>query len=247
MKIFRSAFFAFMLVLVACSTPRPSGETEAEVLYKEAQTLVDDGRYLLATEKLNTLRSQFPYSFFATHAELLLADILFNQENYTESAAAYILFRDFHPKHERSDYVLWRIAESFYNQIPETHDRDLSGAIEAIRFYNDLLRIYPKSQYVGNSREKIERAQQMLRDKERYIADFYFKTKVWDAARYRYLDILKNFREPELVTHAAVRVLEASKKMNDPGSCETYYKSFIGKMNDQGRERLNGALESCRK
>ncbi len=246
MKILKSVFLALLLLLVACATQRPSGETEAEVIYKEAQALVDDGRYLLATEKLNTLRSQFPYSFYATHAELLLADVLFNQENYTEAAAAYILFRDFHPKHERSDYVLWRIAESFYNQIPDTFDRDLSGAVEAIRFYQELLRIYPKSEYVGNSREKIERAEQMLRDKERYIADFYFKTKVWDAARYRYLDILKNFREPKLVEHAALRVLKTSELMNEPNLCEKYYNSFVGRLDEQARARLSSALESCR-
>src|SRR5690606_9943092 len=175
MKMIHITFFAALMFLVACSTPRPQGETEAEVIFKEAQALVDDGRYLLATEKLNTVRSKFPYSFYATHAELLLADVQFKQENYTEAAASYILFRDFHPKHEKSDYVLWKIAESFYNQLPDTYDRDLSAANESIKYYREMLRIYPNSQYSQNAQEKINRCEQLLRDKEQYIADFYFK------------------------------------------------------------------------
>src|SRR5690606_2736481 len=149
--------FIALFLLSSCSTPRPEGETEAEVIYKEAQALVEDGRYLLATERLNTLRSKFPYSFFATHAELLLADVQFLQENYTEAAASYILFRDFHPKHEKKDYVLYKIAESFYQQLPDTFDRDLTAANEAIRYYRELLKGGKKSEYAQSAQDKINR------------------------------------------------------------------------------------------
>lgn len=247
MKFFRYIFIVLLAVLTACSTPRPEGETEAEVLYKEAETLVDDGRYLLATEKLNTLRSKYPYSYFATHAELLLADVQFKQENYTEAAASYILFRDFHPKHERTDYVVFKIAESFYNQLPETFDRDLSAAHEAIRYYREMLRVFPKSSYSDSAQDKINRCEQMLRDKERYIADFYYKTEVYDAARFRYLDILKNFREPKLVTHAAIRVIESSAKMNETAACDSYFKTYQGRLDAEGREGLARALKACQK
>ncbi|MFT6604810.1 MAG: outer membrane protein assembly factor BamD, partial [Bacteriovoracaceae bacterium] len=133
MNKFIALFLFASLFLASCSSTRPSGKTEAEVLYKEAQMLVDDGRYLMATEKLNSLRSQFPYSYFATHAELLQADILFDQENFVEAAAAYILFKDFHPRHKKISYVVWRIAESFNNQRPASYDRDLSPLYEAIK------------------------------------------------------------------------------------------------------------------
>src|SRR5690606_3106530 len=109
----------------------------------------------------------------------------------------------------------------------------------------ELLRIHSKSQYVASAQEKINRCETMLRDKEKYIADFYFKTKVYDAARFRYLDILANFREPQLIEHAAVRVLEASAKLNEPNACQTYYKSFMVRMSPEGRERLTKTLEQC--
>ncbi len=245
MKYLNTILIAAFAILVSCSTPRPQGETEAEVVFKEAQSLVEEGRYLLATEKLNTLRSKYPYSFYATHAELLLADVQFKQENYTEAAASYILFRDFHPKHEKSDYVLWKIAESFYNQLPESFDRDLSSANEAIKYYQELVRVFPRSEYIQNSNEKIAKCKQMLQDKEQYVADFYFKTEEWGPARYRYLDILKTFNDPKLVEHAAVRVIRSSEKLADKSACNSYYKMYQSRLDQSGRERLSKAFKAC--
>ena len=68
------------LIAISCATEVPDGKTEAEVLYKEAKILMDDERFILATEKLNQLKNRYPYSFFATPAELLMADILFKQK-----------------------------------------------------------------------------------------------------------------------------------------------------------------------
>ena len=130
MKIFS---LILLFIFVSCSTDKPEGKTEAEILYKEAQELMEAERFILATEKLNQIKTQHPYSFYATPAELLQADVLFLQENYIEAAAAYLLFRDFHPRHEKIAYVVFRIAESYYKQITDTIDRDREPALVSIR------------------------------------------------------------------------------------------------------------------
>lgn len=203
----------FILVCSACATKRPGGSTEAEILYKEAQDLVKKSRYIQATEKLNTIRSQYPYSFYATHAELLQADILFSQENYAESAAAYILFRDFHPKYENLGYVIFRISESFYRQLPETFDRDLSAGIEAIKYYNELTMTYSQTEYVKDAQKRIAQIEDMLEKKEIYIADFYFRTKDYFAAKSRYEDILKTLKDESVRPRIMANIEEAQKKL----------------------------------
>ena len=165
-------------ILFSCASEKPKGKTEAEVLYKEAKALMEDERYILATEKINMLKNQYPYSYFATPAELLYADILFKQESYVESAAAYLLFRDFHPRHEKIAYVVYKIAESYYLQLPDTDDRDLDPAVQAMKYYSELLQKYSSSPFTKEAKKKVEVCQQRLRNKEKYIADFYFKTKV---------------------------------------------------------------------
>jgi outer membrane protein assembly factor BamD len=196
--------------VISCATKRPTGTTEAEVLYKEAKDLVAKSRYIQATEKLNAIRSQYPYSYYATSAELMQADILFAQENYAEAASAYILFRDFHPKYNELGYVIFRISESFYRQLPTTFDRDLSAGTEAIKYYNELLQNYPNTEYVKDAQTRISQIEDMLEKKEIYIADFYFKTKDYEAAKARYEEILKTLKNSDEKLRILTRIDEAA-------------------------------------
>lgn len=235
----------FLTLLISCSTERPSGKTEAEVLFKEAQDLMKDERYLLATERLNTLRQQYPYSYYATHAELMQADILYAQENFVEAAAAYILFKDFHPRHKKLPYVIWRIAESYYFQLPDTFDRDLSPGHEAIKYYEELKRVFGKYEKANSAEDKIKEIKKMIQQKEQYIADFYFKTEVYDAARFRYLDILRNFNNKELRDHSMIRVIKSAANLEQPQSCEKHYKVFKTRISDKSKNELDRAYKRC--
>lgn len=234
-------------VLASCASQKPEGKTEAEVLYKEAKQSIEDGRFILATEKLNQLKKRYPYSFYATPAELLEADILFKQENFVEAAAAYMLFRDFHPKHEKLSFVIYRIAESYYKQVPDTFDRDLQGAQEAIKYYDELLRNYPGTEYVKDANVKIEYCKKMLRSKEQYIADFYFKTDKFLAARWRYLDIIKNFKKPELIEHSKLRIVQSSFQMKEYQQCIDYADQFQTALSGEKKELLLQTKEMCSK
>lgn len=235
---------SIILIVVSCASDKPKGKTEAEVLYKEAQNLMDDGRYILATEKLNQLKNQYPYSIYATPSELLMADILFKQESYIESAAAYLLFRDFHPKHEKLAYVVYKIAMSYFKQIPETFDRDLQPAFEAIKYFKELKMKFPNSEYSLKANKKISKSQKMIRDKEQYIADFYFKTENFEAALWRYKDILENFKNKKLVEHSARRLVLSHYHLKNWGDCvnsSKKYKEIIKENQD-----YKSALKKCK-
>ncbi len=232
-------------LLFGCASDVPSGKTEAEVLYRSALQQMDDGRYLLATEKLNTIKSQYPYSFYSTHAELLLADILFLQEEFVEAAAAYLLFRDMHPRHKKIVYVVWKIGESYYYQLPDTFDRDLSSAVEAIKYYKEIINKYSKSKHVTKAKSKIAFCRKMLRSKEQYIADFYFKTDEYQAARFRYLMILDSFLEPNLQEHAKIKIVESSMLMKNYDDCLKYAKKYLKEVSSEGEKIIQATYSQC--
>jgi outer membrane protein assembly factor BamD len=236
-----------LVIFYSCSSDKPKGKTEAEVLYKEAEELIQAERFILATEKLNQIKTQHPYSFYATPAELLQADVLFAQENYVEAAAAYLLFRDFHPKHERIPYVVFKIAESYYKQIPDTIDRDLEPAIEAVKYYDEVIQKYGDSSYAKDAQNRIEKCRKMLRQKDEYIADFYFKTKEWSAARYWYLDILENHRDVNTRVHAMVRTVEATRNLKEWDTCKEYSEKFLPEVEKEAKRAIKSALDSCEK
>lgn len=232
-------------LFVSCAQDAPKGKTQAEVLYKEAQQFIKDGRFILANEKLNMLRSQHPYSFYATPAELLQADILYMQENFVEAAAAYILFRDFHPRHKRMPYVVFRIAESYYKQIPDTYDRDLSPAVEAIKYYQEVLQRYPTSEFADGANKKIVESQLKIDLKEKYIADFYFKTKVYDAAIFRYKGILEQIKNSEILKHSQIRIVKAAWLSDNYQDCIRYAQQFLVSADEGMKSELVSTLDKC--
>ncbi len=239
-------FILTTLLIVSCSTQQaPTGNTPAEALFKEAERLKKKSRYIMAQERLNAIKSQYPYSFYATFAELLLADILYEQENFVEAASAYLLFRDFHPKHKKLSYVIWRIAESYYKQLPDTFDRDLTAGHEAIKYYREILQKFPVSEQAKSAREKIKVCTNMFNEKEKYIADFYFKTDVFDSARLRYLGILENFKNKKINNHSMLRVVKSSQLMESYTDCIKYADQYKNKIDKDLQEDIQDLRSIC--
>lgn len=236
-----------MILLSACSSDKPEGKTEAEILYKEAEELMKADRFILATEKLNLIKTQHPYSFYATPAELLQADILYEQENYVEAAAAYLLFRDFHPRHEKIPYVVFKIADSYYKQIPDTIDRDLEPAIEALKYYDEVIQKYGDTSYKKDAERRIEKAKKMLRQKDQYIADFYFRTKEFSAARYWYLDILENHQDQRTRSHAMLRTILATSELKEWQPCLDYIEKFYQSVDKEAHKEIKSVKDECQK
>ena len=236
-----------MVLSLSCSSDKPAGKTEAEILFKEAQELMKAERFILATEKLNLIKTQHPYSFYATPAELMQADVLYEQENYIESAAAYLLFRDFHPRHEKIPYVVFRIAESYFKQIPDTIDRDLEPALEAIKYFDEVIQKYSDTSYKFDAEKKIFKSKKMLRKKDLYIADFYFKTKKFSAARYWYLDILDHHEDQRTRDHAMLRTILATSKLKQWELCLEYVEKFYLSVDKELQKEIKSERDSCQK
>lgn len=234
-----------VLFIVACSSTDKSGKSEAELLFNEAKELMEAERYILATEKLNAIKTQHPYSFYATPAELMQADVLYLQENYIEAAAAYLLFRDFHPKHERIPYVVFKIAESYYKQIPDTVDRDLDPAIESIKYYEEVIQKYGDSSYRKDADEKIIEAKSMLRAKDQYIADFYFKTGEYSAARYWYLDMLERHQDLKVRNHSILRTIASTRYLKEWQQCLDYAEKYYEAVEKETQEEILSIKEKC--
>jgi outer membrane protein assembly factor BamD len=236
----------FLIALISsCSSDKPKGKTEAEVLYKESLDLIESERYILATEKINQIKTQHPYSYYATPAELLLAEVQFKQESYIESAASFLLFRDFHPKHERIAYVIFMIAESYFMQLPPTIDRDLESGMEAIKFYKEVVEKYPQSEFVEKALKSIKKIMARLLEKDQYIADFYFKTKEYSAARYWYLDILENHQNEKTRHHAMLRTILASHELKEWQTCLEYVEKFYQLVDKESQKEIRSRKHKC--
>lgn len=212
------------LTLVSCSSGEIKESNSAEAAFKEAEEFDKDERYEDAITKYNEVKNKHPYSKFAVEAELRIADIHFKKESWLEAQTAYQIFKDFHPKHPRSDYVTFRLAMSYFNQLPETIDRDLTPATKAINYFDEVTTSFSQSSFAAEAKTNKQKAQQMLADKEAYIANFYFIRGKYESSLRRYNSLLIRFpgfgHDEESLYRAGVSAFE------------------IGDAS-QGRERLN--------
>lgn len=198
----------------SCSTMDKNSDT-AEGAFAIAQEFDKDERFDIAIQRYQDVKNKFPYSQFATKSELAIADVYFKQESYAEAQVSYQAFRDLHPKHPQVGYVIYRIALSFYHQVPTSVDRDLSLAHDAISYFKEIEEKHSKTEYAKDAEDKHLELVKKLAEKEQYIADFYMKREIWESALGRYQNILKKYPHLGFDERALGQAAICTYKMGD--------------------------------
>ena len=144
---------------------------------------------------------------------------MFKQENYQDAIDVFDNFLAFHQGHPKRDYVQWMIGESYFLSMPETIDRDLSMAYEAINSFTTLAKDFPRSQYVDKVPERIKSCNEFILKREIYIADFYFKTKKYLSASSRYKDFLASSAPPRMKREVYPKYVESLLRNKNYEDC----------------------------
>jgi outer membrane protein assembly factor BamD len=204
----------FVLNLGACSSSEKNSDTP-EGSYALAQEFEKEERFEEAIRRYNELKNKFPYSKFATMAELAIADSYYKQESFAEAQVAYQSFKDLHPRHAQIDYVTFRLGLSYFSQLPSTVDRDLTLASSSILFFEEVLSRFPNSEHAKEALEKKNAAVKMLAEKEEYIADFYFIREKYDSAMTRYEYLLSRYPGSGLDAKAMLRAALCAHRLGE--------------------------------
>lgn len=224
-------FLPFLLVflgLIGCSTMDKKSDTP-DGAFSIAEEFDKDERYEEAIRRYTEVKNKFPYSNFATKAELAIADVYFKQESYPEAQVSYQAFRELHPKHPQTDYVMFRIGLSYHNQLPSSLDRDLTVAQEVIESFDDLMKRFPSSQYVNEAAEKKLETLKMLAGKEEYIAAFYFKREMFNSALTRYETLIAKYPKLGFDEKALYGAAVSANKIGDAFKAKKYLNELVAK------------------
>lgn len=226
--LFILIFFNFIL---SCASDEKKADTP-EAAFKIAKEYEDDESYRIAIQRYTDVKNKFPYSSYATEAELAIANVHFKSEEYPEAQVSYQNFKELHPKHPKIDYVIFRTGLSYFLQLPETIDRDISLANDAIYSFNEFIKKFHKSEYLAEAKEYRRKAFAMLNEKELYIADFYFKQKQYDSALLRYVRSYKKYSESEMQPRSLAGAIRCSIKLSDDEKQKAYTDMLLRKFPD---------------
>ncbi|MGM0555893.1 MAG: outer membrane protein assembly factor BamD [Myxococcota bacterium] len=229
----RRVLHILLLLIVTCSASACAGakqqqekpETYAEVVeqrFQSAEADFEDGRYLDAIRKFNTISNKFPYSRYAALAELRVADAHFEQEQYATAVEQYRNFIQLHPNHEKRTYAHFKVALAFYELMPDdwffappAYERDLAKTKDAARELRFFVKNYPDSKYSERAEKLLAQARRRLADHEFYVAKFYMKRENYEASSMRLTYLLKNYSGLGLDAPALLLLAKAYLNLGD--------------------------------
>jgi len=235
-------FLSNLFIFSGCASDVTYDTSNAKGAFRYATSLEKEERYEEALTQLQIVKNKFPYSKYAPMAELKIADIHFKRESYSEAQSSYQLFKDFHPKHNKADYVTYRIALSIFNQLPPTIDRDITKANKVILYLDDLIINFPNSKFLAKAKAKKAEAQKMQAQKIMYIADYYYNQEIYSSALGRYQDLLKTHSHLGFDSRALYGAFSSAKKTKKTNLSKKYFNSLVAKF-PTSKEATKAKLE----
>jgi outer membrane protein assembly factor BamD len=200
--------------------------SNAEKAYKRGLQEKQEKNFLEAVRYLEYVRNNFPYSQYAALAELAIADMAFEREDWSTAASQYVEFVKSHPSHPKADYAAFRAGLARWEDkpadlwfLPPSYEKDQGPLRSALEALQRFVITYPKSEYVPKARELIADTRERLAKHEQFVADFYWKRKAWKGAAGRLLVLADKFGDLQggrLRAEALWRASEAYRNLNDP-------------------------------
>lgn len=207
----------------------------AEAAYHRAKDTLDAHDYETAVERLQKVKDRYPYSRFAALAELRIADALFEQDKFIESADAYGRFAKLRPGHPDAPYALYRQGLSLMRQapgdffiLPPSYEKDLTDVRQCIQVLDGFKSAYPKSKYMKKVDDLLTKARDRIVHHELYVADFYKRRHKWRGVAGRYQDILQTYPGLGFDAQAKVGLAEAYLRMDHPRAADA--KKLLGEV-----------------
>lgn len=164
----------------------------AELLFKEGTEFFKNKKYVLAIDRFQRVKTDFPFSPLVTDAELRLAETYYKHEQYPEAIAAFKEFQALHPTNENIPFVIYHLGMSHFAQFT-TIDRDQKMTDIARGYFEMLVKNHPQSPYVEQANKKLAKCSEYMAEHEFNIAAFYIREKNYPAARDRLEDILRRY------------------------------------------------------
>ena len=214
MKIINKILLLLMLCLNACQSFQKK-TLSAKELFEKTKSQAKRGYYIEALEGISKLKYQFPYSPYSIQADLLKADIAFDQGEWGQALKTYEIFLELYPRHEKAQYAYFKQVLSWNRQVPKKAARDLSLAQGALTAAEGFIKKYPKSLHLEEVKKIKKEILQKVEEKELHIARFYFKTSRYKAALGRLKDLIKKSPSKKNLKLALLLAKRAAKKQNN--------------------------------
>lgn len=203
--------------------------------FEEGEKAFTDERYNEAIKFFEHVKNKFPYSKYASLADLRIADAHFAREKWLEAADAYRMFVRFHPRHEKAGFATFRVAKAYYEAMsddvflfPPTREMDQTATRDAISAFDEYLARFPQGEHEQEAKELRTQARTRLAEHDVYAAEFYEQRNKWQGAAWRYVRVADEFQETALAPEALLKAAEIHEEhLDKKGEAKALYERLV--------------------
>jgi outer membrane protein assembly factor BamD len=230
---------ALLALAAGCAgnATKPDGKpptSEAEVVLLKGQEAMKDKNYEEARAYFDLVAARFPFLDVARTAELRIADISYEKEEYPEARDKYQQFVKLHPTHPEVGYAAFRAAMTNYQEIPKdffllppSFEKDQTPVKNALRAMEDFIRQHPESKYLAEAKKTHAEVRRRLCQHEMYVAQFYAKRGKWQAVVGRLETLVKTYPGAGYDEEALFGIYDAYRKLRDDGRAQETLKRIV--------------------
>jgi outer membrane protein assembly factor BamD len=187
-------------------------ELPPDLLYSNGIDALHKESYSTAVKHFEAIQQNYPYSPWATNAQLMEGYTEYRRNNYTEAVGQLDRFIQLHPSSKDVAYAYYLRSLCFYEQIADI-SRDQKGTQEALAALQEVVNRFPESAYARDARLKIDLCRDHLAGKEMAIGRYYEKQHLYAAAIGRYQRVVDDFQTTNHAPEALSRLTEVYLKL----------------------------------
>jgi len=183
-----------------------------DLLYSNGIDALQRNNYTTAVKHFDAIQQNYPYSSWATNAQLMEGYTEYRRNSYTEAVSQLDRFIALHPASKDVGYAYYLRALCYYEQIADI-SRDQKGTSEALAALQEVVNRFPDSAYGRDARLKIDLCRDHLAGKEMAIGRYYEKQHFYAAAIGRYQRVVDDFQTTNHTAEALSRLTEIYLKL----------------------------------
>jgi outer membrane protein assembly factor BamD len=216
------------VVLSGCTIfgGRPSTVAPAATLYDAGERLLLQDKYEQAREQFSLLAERHPESDLAPVARFLVGETYFRAKDFEKAVPEFESFVTLYPGHQIADLGQYRLARSFFDQMP-TLERDQKITAQALAEFRRLIQLYPESRYAPDAIVKIEACRLRLAQKELWIAAFYVRQGKYESALPRFDTVIKDYGRTQAAPEALYQKADALGRLGRTDEAASVLKRLV--------------------
>jgi outer membrane protein assembly factor BamD len=205
------ALCAILPLLSACGGNDKSNVSAnpppVETLYNNGIDALNQKRYGSAEDQFSAIEQNYPYSSWATNAQLMNGYSQYLQNHYTDAIGTLNRYIQLHPSSRDIAYAYYLRALCYYEQISDIQ-RDQKGTVDAMNALQEVVNRFPDTAYARDAQLKIDLCRDHLAGKEMAVGRWYQSQHFYEAAIGRFQRVVDDFQTTNHVPEALARLTE---------------------------------------